>query len=350
MYPSADSTSRQIYPKYANLMVSLLDIHASPQISSEDGHPPLEILEAGTGHGGLTIHLARAIHAANPPWPEEKGRISLAIDDEQPQLLPHSSTVTDRSDVDTHAPPSPAVAENLKSPTKGGEIQLHRHAIIHTLDISLRNLKQARKLIRDFRRGQYANDVEFHASEVSVWIDQQMILRGKNNPQSTDRTFLSHIILDLPDTHHQLEKAALVLHVDGRLLVFCPSITQIITCVKEIKNKQLPLQLDQILEVGDSFTGGREWDVRLVQTRAHLRQHQNMESVNPAEPDALTTDRIQGTLDIHEKDSVAEARDEESVAAIVKEETGWNMVCRPKIMALGTGGGFVGLWRKMRRP
>lgn len=310
----------------------------------------LEILEAGTGHGGLTIHLARAIHAANPPWPEEKGGANLVIDDEQPLLLPHSSTVTDRLDVDTHAPPSPAAAENLNSPTKDGESQLHRHAIIHTLDISLRKLKQAQKLIRDFRRGQYANDVEFHASEVSAWIDQQMILRGKNNPQITDRTFLSHIILDLPDTHHHLEKAALVLHVDGRLLMFCPSITQIITCVKEIKNKQLPLQLDQILEVGDGIAGGREWDVRPVQTRAHLREHQNMESVNPVEPDALTTDRIQGILAVHDKDSVTKARDEEAVAAIVKEEIGWTMVCRPKVMAIGTGGGFVGLWRKMRRP
>ena len=47
-----------------NLIASLLDIHASP-LTSYPGPPLLEILEAGTGHGGLTLYLAKAIHAAN---------------------------------------------------------------------------------------------------------------------------------------------------------------------------------------------------------------------------------------------------------------------------------------------
>lgn len=308
----------------------------------------LEILEAGTGHGGLTIHLARAIHAANPPRPEERNGVNLVKDDKKPLLLPHSSTVIGSIGVDTHEPPSLAVAEVQNTPIKAGESQLHRHAIIHTLDISSRNLKQARKLIGEFRRGQYANDVEFHANEVSTWIDQQMLLRGKNNPEIIETTFLSHIILDLPKTHHHLEKATSVLCVDGRLLVFCPSITQIIMCVKEIKNKQLSLELDQVLEVGDGIAGGREWDVRFVQLKASLRDEQKRKGVKPVEPDSSTADRIETILSIDDKDSVTETGDEEAVAAIVKEEKGWEMVCRPKIRAVGTGGGFVGLWRKMR--
>lgn len=310
----------------------------------------LEILEAGTGHGGLTIHLARAIHAANPPRPEVEDGVSWMEDDEQPPLLPYSSTITDMLDADTHAPPSPGFAEDQNNPTKGGEIQSHRHAIIHTLDISLRNLKQARKLIKGFRRGQYANDVQFHASEVSAWIDKQMVLRGKNNPEMIDKAFLSHIILDLPATHHHLEKAASALHVDGRLLVFCPSIIQITTCIKEVKNKQLPLGLDQVLEVGEGIAGGREWDVRAVQPKARLREEQEMKTVNAVEHDASMRDRIRGVLAVDEKDSANEVRDEEAVAAIVKDEERWEMVCRPRIRAVGTGGGFVGLWRKMRRP
>lgn len=307
----------------------------------------LEILEAGTGHGCLTIHLARAIHAANPPWPEEKHRVDLMKDDKQLPLLPKSSTMNDSLDADTHAPPSPGVAEDQNTPAQSGESHLHRHAIIHTLDISSRNLKQARKLIREFRRGQYVNDVKFHASEVSAWIDHQIVLRGHNSPEITDKTFLSHIVFDLPGTHRHLERAASVLHVDGRLLVYCPSITQIISCIKEIKIKQLPLELDQVLEVGDSIAGGREWDVRAVQPKACLFE-QERKSVNLVVPDASTTDGTQGTLGVDEKDSVAETRDEEAVAAIGKEEIGWEMVCRPKIRAVGTGGGFVGLWRKLR--
>ena len=46
-------------------MVSLLDLHVDLLASQNGAQPPAEILEAGTGHAGLTLHLARAIHAAN---------------------------------------------------------------------------------------------------------------------------------------------------------------------------------------------------------------------------------------------------------------------------------------------
>ncbi|KFX96568.1 hypothetical protein V490_03275, partial [Pseudogymnoascus sp. VKM F-3557] len=59
-----------VYPADANLIVSLLDLNPTvPDPSSSSPSPPLEIFEAGTGHGALTLHLARAIHAANPAPP-----------------------------------------------------------------------------------------------------------------------------------------------------------------------------------------------------------------------------------------------------------------------------------------
>lgn len=60
-----------IYATYASTMTSLLDIHVEPPSVENDpertGAPSFEILEAGTGHGSLTLQLARAIAAANPP-------------------------------------------------------------------------------------------------------------------------------------------------------------------------------------------------------------------------------------------------------------------------------------------
>lgn len=56
-----------IYASYAASIVDLLDIHPSP--STFSGHR-LEILDAGTGHGSLALHLARAIASANPPPPD----------------------------------------------------------------------------------------------------------------------------------------------------------------------------------------------------------------------------------------------------------------------------------------
>lgn len=58
-----------MYPADANLIISLLDIHPpiDPEVHTRNG--PLEIFEAGTGHGALTLYLARAIHGLNPPPP-----------------------------------------------------------------------------------------------------------------------------------------------------------------------------------------------------------------------------------------------------------------------------------------
>ena len=59
------STDRfvQIYPRDASLIVSKLDLHPDRdpnQRTPEASSDRLEILEAGTGMGGLTLHLARA--------------------------------------------------------------------------------------------------------------------------------------------------------------------------------------------------------------------------------------------------------------------------------------------------
>ncbi|KAJ5987724.1 hypothetical protein N7481_002934 [Penicillium waksmanii] len=46
-----------IYPYDANLIVSLLDLHPNPPAAGVN-KPQIEILECGTGHGSLTLHLA----------------------------------------------------------------------------------------------------------------------------------------------------------------------------------------------------------------------------------------------------------------------------------------------------
>jgi tRNA (adenine57-N1/adenine58-N1)-methyltransferase len=44
-----------IYPADANLIVNLLDLHPEVYDPERAGKETLEILEAGTGHGGLTL-------------------------------------------------------------------------------------------------------------------------------------------------------------------------------------------------------------------------------------------------------------------------------------------------------
>lgn len=252
--------------------------------------PSLEILEAGTGHGALTLHLARAIHAANPP---------ASSQDED----------------------------------------LQRNALIHTLDISSKHSGHGRKIVEGFRRGMYAKDVKFHVGDVSKWIDQQ-----QEHRDATNKTFLSHVILDLPSSHSHIEKAAFVLRADGNLLVFNPNVTQVGACVELIRKKRLPLQLERILELGPAVTGGREWDVRLVKPRAMVDAENEKKLADVVTIAEKTSEKalLEGVL-------LAKTRDEEQAQASEEDDTGWEMVCRPKAWGRTIGGGFLAVWKKKRQ-
>ena len=224
---------------------------------------------------------------------------------------------------------------------------LCRQAVIHTIDISSKHSNHAKKILNGFRRGQYANDVKFYVGDVSEWIDEQVVQRQKYVSPGMDHGFLSHVILDLPSSHTHIEKASSALHVNGSLLVFNPSITQIGACVKMIKKNMLPLHLDQILELGHT-TGGREWDVRVVKPRAVIRaENEKQRKIYNGNTEELT------------KESCASSPIEESSKnepAIVQETEGyldddaaWEMVCRPKVGERIVGGGFLGVWKKMRQ-
>jgi tRNA A58 N-methylase Trm61 len=198
-----------IYPADANLIVNLLDLH--PDASDEGSNEPkLEILEAGTGHGALTLHLSRAIHAANANVRglHEEGN------------------------------------EDAKS---------RRRAIIHTIDVSPKFSAHAETVVAGFRRGMYLRNVDFYVGDVSEWVKQAQEARGV-------KTFLSHAFLDLPSADAHVETVSEALETNGTLIAFNPSITQIIDCATQIKNQEIPLDLDRVVELGvNGGTGGREW-------------------------------------------------------------------------------------------
>jgi len=344
-----------VYPADANLIVSLLDIHVCPPKSkSEDPpedpqeDPPLEILEAGTGHGALTLHLARAIHGANPSPPSELLMTTQKSSEES--LLetgpsPHEDnlvgdgTPATRVESSMHNAPSELAIRNWRS---------NRGAVIHTVDISAENSQHAERIFRGFRQGMYAGDADFYVGDVSEWIDKQFALRGPNSPEHVDKAFLSHLILDLPDSYRLVAKAASALRADGVMLVFNPSITQIMACVKLIRNEKLPLVLDQVIELGAGMTGGREWDVRAVTPRALLKKEKAEEEALAPVDDAMLQDPDRSDERAGEGQEQFEERIKEQAKVGKQGDTGWEMICRPKVWARVVGGGFLGVWRKMK--
>ncbi|EUC47723.1 hypothetical protein COCMIDRAFT_3350 [Bipolaris oryzae ATCC 44560] len=302
-----------IYPSDANLIISLFDINVDRPSAGLSTDPPLEILEAGTGHGALTLHLSRAIHAANPPIPRAPAHSGSEDGPEDAVYLGESVSDLQHS-----------YLESWKQ---------SRRAILHTLDISPKYSQHAKKIVEGFRHGMYAANVDFHVGDVSDWISKQRRTRRTQQP------FLSHVFLDLPNPTHHLPNVAPVLHVNGLLAVFNPSITQVAECVEAIREQKLPYLLEQVVELGAGTI--REWDVRAVKPRATLQKSSAEQTSAPSGNRSQDSETEQASRDGELEAALNKQKEE--------EEEKWAMVCRPKAGQQVIGGGFLGLWRRMEQ-
>jgi tRNA A58 N-methylase Trm61 len=302
-----------IYASYANTIVYLLDLHATIPLVEAEGHDSpksVEILEAGTGHGSLTIHLARAIAAANAPQPRT--------------ALPCGRQTSKK-----HHEASPEEAGSETDGEWSHWFRLRR-AVVHTVEKVSRNSIDAEKLIRGFRQGIYWPHVDFYAGDVDAWIDSQLDARKDHEPG-----FLSHVILDMPAVEQMIPKAASAMREEAKLAVFCPSITQIAECQKLIRDQCVPLVFEKVLELGEGISTGRTWDVRVVTPRKVLAakelvvEEPSEDSPSSGSDEAATPEEL---LRVDEPSTTP------------NNET--RFVCRPKVGELIVGGGFLGLWRK----
>ena len=207
-----------------------------------------------------------------------------------------------------------------------------RQAIVHSVDLDARHSRHAEGIIKGFRQGIYTKNVIFHTRNVKNWIEDEIQRRGLST--LGDQTFLSHILLDMPNAEYVIARAASALRPDGCLVVFKPSITQIMTIFERIEHDHLPLIMDRVIEVGHAMTGGREWDVRTVVPRAEQRLQKSKGPRNEDSPNSFEGNEFKWP---GSSDTTAPA-----------PAPAFRMVCRPKVGVLTRGGGFVGIWRKMR--
>lgn len=305
-----------IYAADAAVIVELLDIHIEPSSGDE---PKLEILEAGTGHGALTLYLARAIHGTNLPLWEERKRRKVAQD-----------PTTEPTDHET----SEAIDE--------------RRAIIHSIELSPRYSQHAQDVVHNFRHGLYSPNIDFHVADISSWLGERAA-----------EDFLSHAFLDLPSADRHVASVAAALKTNGTLVVFNPSVTQILDVARAVREQGVELELETVVELGtNGGSGGREWDVRPVRPRAARGKGVEVEvEVEVGEAMVDKGELGEGEAGVSDSaDSSAPAGSEEEgtedeaarqpVATPGKDE--WSMVCRPKVGDRVIGGGFLGVWKKKR--
>jgi hypothetical protein len=299
-------------------------------------------MDAGTGHGSVTLHLSRAIQAANPPVPE--------MESETPGC-PIESVSDDSAESNSSAGEDAAQIWQ--------DWRKSRRAIVHSVEISPTYSRHAeKKVVAGFCRGLYSPHIDFHIANVNDWVDEQL-------EQRNHEPFLSYVFLDMPSSHRYLAKVTTVMKENALIAIFVPSITQIGDCVREIKANGLPLRMEKALELGDGISNGRLWDVRLAFKKARdpiedssTSIRKGSESKNPV--DELTTtqageseedESVQEEAHSQSETSSTESTREEdrsSSLAPGKDESGEEpvMVCRPKVGERVIGGGFVGLWRR----
>lgn len=302
-----------IYATYASTIVSLLDIHAEPYNPESDPNPTtpnattptFQILEAGTGHGSLTLHLSRAISPSNPPLPASLKPVP------SPKRIYRAGEESD----DDITPPSPAL-QTWRS---------QRRAVLHTIDIDPLNRRHADQLIRSYRSAVYWPHIDFHVSDVKDWIASRLA-------QNNGTAFLDVAVLDMPGVESYIASTVPALKDGGSLLVFAPQITQIATCVQEIVTRDLGLKLERVVELGDGISTGRLWDVRMAMlknTRVSKRVKKEV-----AEGD--------GGEDGGEVEGADSSSAPSPLVGTIPP-----MVCRPIVGELTRGGGFIGLWKKV---
>ena len=271
----SERNAQPIYTFDSQAIVALTDLHIDyPEAPTEEGAKitPLQFLEAGTGHGSLSIAIAKALHPAN--------------------ALAHYSN----------------------------DLNL-RGAVLHSVDCNKNHSITGKRTVKGFRRGMYLNDVEFHIADSPTtwinsedgqnWVERELVSRKDIDPvvdTNEDNAFLSGVFLDMPGYHEHMVKLAPYVKTGGFIIVFCPSITQIVEAIDLIADENeklakmdppssLHIEHERTVQLLDGAGGGlKEWDTR----RAVIR----------------STGKI-----------------------------GYSV--RPKVGVRTVGGGFVAIWRKM---
>ena len=294
-------------------------------------------MEAGTGHGALTLHLAKAISGANIRV--QKGQHS-SLGEERETSFWRRILRRIRYPSDDRVHPSQLQADSDQGKPS---------AVIHTIDVSQKHSEHAKKVVQGFRRGLYAKNVDFHVGNVSDWVNYRLEERRKSGIDTEDVPFLSHVFLDLPSSHRHLQTVASALRTNGNLIALNPSITQITEGVEIVKKRGLPLTLDKVLELGPNMTGGKEWDVRLVKPKK-IDLPQDAAALRAERRPTQPVDSAKAPVDVETVSSKCgvEGQVTPSAECIEEVDEDWVVVCRPKVGMRVTGGAFIGVWKKIR--
>ena len=316
----------------------------------------MEILESGTGHGSLTLHLARAIQAANsnpPPLPAES---QIRYLQDRPHRPYEEGAAGAKTEFQKEKKRKSNAEETDDDPIQKqwDDWRASRGAVIHTVDVSPKFSAHAEKIVNGFRRGIYAGNVDFYVGPVESWVAEQTKQRRESAPKpallssvlksdiTTPEPFLSYAILDMPSSHLRIPHISPIMKRDGILAVFMPSITQIGDCVELIRRQRLPFVQEKVVELGAGISGGRQWNVQFAVKKSRADPSSWGPSSDSSEEGAAQEDQ-ESSSDEKAADTDAQPEAQEQTS----KEGESVLVCRPQVGERIAGGGFVGIWRRI---
>ena len=253
--------------------------------------------------------------------------------------------------------------------------------MVHSVEEKFSTGRHAEKVVAGFRQGLYWPHVDFHNAQVGEWVGSQLV-------QRQGKSFLSYVFLDLPNVHDRLKDCFAAMRDGAKALIFVPSITQVCECVKMIKDQDLALSVDTVVELGEGISSGRKWDVRIVTTRRPqtpptsrpgdipAEEEHDAESLQDTDKVVLKVPSTESTPDVEptsdgerEAPTEAESRNisspettptayspiDSSPATSPKQPQSSSsahqddrvVICRPKVGEVTVGGGFVAVFHKM---
>ncbi|KAI9893618.1 MAG: hypothetical protein M1814_006414 [Vezdaea aestivalis] len=314
-----------IYPGIAQIITSHLDIHPLPRSSSRTS--PLEILEAGTGHGSVALHISRILQSFNTAPPLEP-----------PLLLPPPTskvTYLKASITSLMVKRGERHISTLSTTDQAAyrEWRAGRNAILHSVEASSLHASFAERIVHGFRSGLYSGNIDFYHADVVKWVQER--LAGNNG-----EPFLAHAVLDLPGAKEALTEVSKAIVVGGTVLVFVPNVTQLVECLGLVQEDREGLWLEETLQMDGA--GGRQWEVKMAKLRTlrSTKERNNLPISEGIPEEYEGEDNNDG-----EEDELAYgSADEKAVSGGARPEHA--VVCRPSLGMRYTAGGFLGIFRK----
>ncbi|KAJ1966739.1 hypothetical protein IWQ62_002278 [Dispira parvispora] len=204
-----------IYHKDASTIVTLLDLA-----------PGSRVLEAGTGAGALTMHLARAV--------------GIQLPNPTPTFLTHNPS-------------------DHQTVNQDHDIATLRWGQVDTVETRPDHFQKAQRWVQQFQRGHLLPWIRWYQGSLSEWLNH-LTKESTATATTSSVKIYDGVVLDLPTPWYYLLEVAPFLKPGRFLVCYLPNMSQVLDLLKHINNNpalRCQFATENVLEVA-----WKRWQVK----------------------------------------------------------------------------------------